>query len=205
MTPRTSRFRTTIALSALVALAGAVPAPARAAEAATALRYLDAKGTVLMTLAVKNGAVEATGLNGAALGRIKLSDDRVKLRDAGDVERLKVKRKDNGSEVEDGSGNRLYRIKDKGDGKLVLENAGGTTLATVRADGGGAEVRRDSGDVLAKVKAAGGKVTFEAASGDKLGEVEGASDTRAAAWLVIEKLSLAERAALWAFYARVAP
>ena len=204
MTKRTFRSLTVFALSALLTLAASGPA-ARAAESATRLRYLDAKGTVLMAFEVKDGAVEATGLNGAKLGKLKLLGDRVKLRDASDVERLKVKRKDNGSEVEDGSGNRLYRIKEKGDGKLVLDDAGGTTLATVRADGSGAEVRRDSGEVLAKVKASGGKVTFEGANGDKLGELEGASDTRAAAWLVIEKLSLAERAALWAFYAKVAP
>ena len=190
---------------AALGIVGGLTGEVRAAETAAQLRYLDRGGQPALVLKVREGAVDVSDGKGTALGTIKLGDDRVKFRDASDVERLKVKRKDNGSEIEDGSGNRLYRVKAKDEGKLELEDAKGRTVAKVKPKESGFEVRRESGDTVAKVKIRPGKIVFETEGGERIGDLEGASDARAALWLAVDQLSVPERAALWAFYAKVAP
>ncbi len=186
-------------------IVGVLAGELRATETATQLRYLDRSGQPALALAVREGAVDVSDGKGAALGTIKLAEDRVKFRDSSDVELLKVKRKADGAEVEDGAGNRLYRVKIKAEGKLELEDAKGRTVAKAKSKDSGFEVRRESGDTLAKVKIRPGKIVFETEGGERIGDLEGASDARAALWLAVDRLSVTERAALWAFFAKVSP
>ena len=83
---------------ALAAVAVALPAVA-AAQASVTLA--DATG--------RGETVTVRGTTDQPLAHIKIQGDRVKLRDAGGVERWRVKRKDYGAEIENGAGERLYR------------------------------------------------------------------------------------------------
>ncbi|MFN7951691.1 MAG: hypothetical protein U0610_08180 [bacterium] len=190
-----------------LALVSGLGARAAAAEAANAtkFRYLDRSGQPALTLEVREGAVDVSDGKGVRVGTIKLGDDRVKFRDASDVERLKVKRKENGAEIEDGAGTRLYRVKLKDEGKIEIEDASGRTVAKAKPKESGFEVRRESGDTIAKVKIRPGKLVFETEGGERIGDLDGASDARAGVWLAVDQLPIPERAALWAYFAKVAP
>ena len=55
------------------------------------------------------------------------------------------------------------------------------------------------------MKVRDGKLAVETEAGVRLLDVKGTTDARAGQWLALERFSLLERAALYAYFARVAP
>ena len=163
----------------------------------------DATGTPVARAERRGESVAVRSGTDQPLGEIKIESDRVKLRDAGGVERWKVKRKDYGAEIEDGGGQRLFRIRKSGTDEWKLEDASKTVLARVKPKDTGYEVRDAAGATIAKVKRRQGRLVFESEAGARLGELAGTDDARAGLWFALPRFSPLERAALWAFFANV--
>jgi hypothetical protein len=177
--------------------------PLAAQPAAEPLRFSTAAGQAVVTLTTAGDTVEVRDAKNELVARIKVEADRVKLRDAKGTERWKIKRKDYGAEIEDGGGQRLFRIRGSAKTEWKLEDAGKTVLARVKIKDGGFEVRDAKGATIAKVKPRDGRVAFESEAGARLYDLRGSADASAALWLSLDRFSPAERAAIWAFFARV--
>ena len=76
-------------------------------------------------------------------------------------------------------------------------------IARAKPKDAGFELRDAGGATIAKVKPRDGRVVFESESGARLRELSGSADALAATWLALDRFSLAERGALWAYFARV--
>jgi archaeosine-15-forming tRNA-guanine transglycosylase len=175
---------------------------ARAADGT--LRYKDAAGKTLISLRATDKGFRLSDAADQAMGSVKVAEDRVKLKDASDVETRKVKKKPNGAEIEDAAGARLYRLRVERDGAWALvDGAKDALLLTVRAKEGGFEMRKADGHTMAKAKPRDGQVVFETEAGQRLAVLEGTTDARVAVWMAAEPLSLAERAALVAYFQEV--
>jgi hypothetical protein len=180
------------------------PSPTRPATVVSVdVVWRDAAGTLLCTLRPHDDGFKIRDAQGAELGKVKATEDRVKLKDAGDVERWKIKRKNYGAEIEDGTGRRLFRIRSNADGEWKLADADDATVVKCKPKADGFEVRDAHDATLAKVKPRAGKLVFESEDGARKGELEGATNPRAGMWFALERLTLAERAALFAYFEKV--
>lgn len=186
----------------VIAFALAVTLPgALTAQAPLMLR--DPDGKAVAKTETRGARVTVRSGTDQPLGDISIESDRVKLRDAGGVERWKVKRKDYGAEIEDGGGERLFRIRKSGSDEWRLEDAAKNVVARVKPKDTGYEIRDAGGATIAKVKRRDGRLVFESESGVRQGELTGTDDARAGLWFGVPRFSPAERTALWAFFANV--
>ncbi|MBI2217459.1 MAG: hypothetical protein HYU51_09190 [Candidatus Rokubacteria bacterium] len=200
--------------SPLAALLVAAAVTCLLATAGRPLRALaQAPGGPLVTLADASGHAQLTVRGSDArltvhdaadrvVGHLKIETDRVKLRDLQDRDRWKIKRKAYGAEIEDGAGRRLYRVRRDGNG-WKLEDAGKRVLARVKPKADALEVRDADGRTIAKSKRGANGLVFETDTGRRTHTVSGHVDLGAGTWLALERFSLAERAALWAYFAHV--
>jgi hypothetical protein len=181
------------------------PRTSPAAASSDRMRWKDAGERILLEIGAKSeGEYRIYDPDDAPLGEIRVQEDRVKLKDAQDVEVRKVKRKqDGGAEIEDAAGERLFRIELDPDGTYKLRDAADVTLVKAKPKDDGYEVRDAAGATLAKVKVRVGKLSFETEAGQDLGELKGVTDARAGMWLAAEPLSLPERAALVVYFLEV--
>jgi uncharacterized protein YxjI len=177
---------------------------AGAPVAAEKIALKNAEGATLCKIKPKNEGYRVYDGADQALGEVKVQDDRVKLKDAQDVERIKIKRKEYGAEIETAAGERLYKIKISDEG-LKLEDAAGATLVKCKAKEQGIELRDASGATIAKVKPRAARLVFETEDGARLSDLDGTTNARAGMWFALERFSLPERAALYAYFERVAP
>lgn len=189
-------------VAAAAAFAVALAAPA-AAPAQAPVTLNDAAGKPVARTETRGERIAVRSGTDQPLGEITIESDRVKLRDAGGVERWKVKRKDYGAEIEDGGGQRLYRIRKRGTDEWELEDAAKARFARVKPKDNGYEIRDAGGVTIAKVKRREGRLVFESESGGRQGELTGTDDARAGLWFAVPRFSPSERAALWAFFAHV--
>jgi hypothetical protein len=188
----------------LVGLGLSLAATGAAQEAGIAqIRLTDADDDIVCKLKPKNGDYKVYDGDDAVLGKITVGSDRVKLKDDDGAELLKIKLKDYGAEIEDPAGNRLYKLKLDDDGTWKLRDASDSTIFKCKLKADGYEVRRASGETVAKVKAREGKLSFKTEDGTWLYGLKGVTDVRAGMWFAIDRLSMAERAAVCVFFLRV--
>jgi hypothetical protein len=116
---------------------------------------------------------------------------------------IKVKLKDYGAEIENAAGTRLFKIKLDDDGAWKLRDPGDETIFKCKPKEDGYEVRRASGETAAKVKVRDGKLNFKTEDGADLGSLKGVTDARAGMWFAVDRLTMAERAAVCVFFLKV--
>ena len=188
---------------ALVACSEKSPeTPAAARTSGTKIQLKAPDDTLLCKLKPRDDGFRIYDGKDVVLGEIRVQSDRVKLKDARDVEVWKIKKKDYGAEIEDGAGKRLYRIRLK-DGDWRLEEADDKVLAKAKPKPDGFELRDAEGKTIAKAKKRDGKVALETEAGERINDVSGTEKPLAAMWFALERFSLAERAALCAYFDRV--
>ena len=186
-----------------VGAAGLAAEAGNPAAAPGSFKFQDAEGKTLFRVRPTDDGFKFKLEDDTAAGEVKVQEDRVKLRDASDVELWKIKRKKDGAaEIEDAQGNRLFRVRPDGDG-WKLQDASETTLAKSKAKDTGFELRDAAGATIAKAKKRDGKVVLENEAGERLFEVDGIEDARAAQWFAYDKFTIPQRAALCAYFLKV--
>jgi hypothetical protein len=182
----------------------AVVATSPAVVAGEKLTYVDASDRVLLRIKITANGFALSDADAKPLGTVKKGSDQVTYLDAGDVERLKVKKTDDGALVEDAAQKEVYRLK-ADEGVWTIDDATGAPLAKVKTKPDGLELRAKDGGTIARLKSSEDKVVFENEQGERLALAKGTTRPQAAVWLALDKLSLAERAALWAYFETAAP
>ena len=177
--------------------------PGASGRAAPHLLWNAADGTTLLDLKPGPKGYKVFDGSGALVAKLRVKDDRVKIKGPDDTEQAKLKLKSEGAELEDAAGRRLYRIKPDAGGHWKLRDADGQTLAKFKLKADGFEVRDSAGETLAKVKSREERLAFETEAGERLSVLKGTSDARAGMWLALERLPLAQRAALLVFFLEV--
>ena len=140
---------------------------------------------------------------GAVLGTLAVSDDRVKLADPDGVVVLKVKVKEYGAEIEDGQGVRRFKLKQDDEGHWKVRDADDETVLKCKRKSDGFEVRTADGTTVAKVKARGGGLRGTTEGGEPLFVVYGVDEPEVGMWWSVDRLELAERAAVVVFFLEV--
>jgi hypothetical protein len=168
------------------------------------MRYEDASGNTLLKLKPKESGYRLLDGADKVVGEVKVAQDRVKLKDANDVEIRKVKRKSDGAvEIEDAAGQPVYKIKRGEAGGWKIVSATDVTIVQCQPNENGFEMRDGAGKTLAKVKEREGHLAYETETGEKRAELKGTTDARAGMWMAAEPLTLAERAALVVYFREV--
>jgi hypothetical protein len=167
------------------------------------LRLNDARHRLVIRIEPKGPGFLLWDGDGTPLGDLVLETDRLQLRDAAGVVQWTIRRKDFGPQIDSGAGERLYRLH-KRTGEWRLEDATKTVVTSIRMNDGEAEIRDGRGATMLTVKRIEPQgFVFATEAGARVAEVAGASRVTAGVWFGVERFSPAERAALWAYFARL--
>ena len=140
--------------------------------------------------------------DGTPLGDITVERDRLQLRDVGGSVRWTLKRKDFGPQIDNGVGERLYRLRKRTD-EWRLHDATKTVVARIRVRNGEADINDPRGAVMLHVTRRDQGFAFATSAGARVADLAGAHRVTAGLWFGVERFSPAERAALWAYFARL--
>ena len=181
------------------------PPPSAAAPAATPtptptaapMVIKDAQGQVILRITPREaGAYRLEDAKGEKIGKITVEPDRVKVKDASDAPRAKVKKKDNGFKLYAADEQVVFKGKLSGESKLKLKREDETEIGAFEGAAGhvgGVQVaaRPVTGGVEVSV---GGQVKYT---------IEGAIGAEPAALLAAPDLDLYQQAALLIFVKEV--
>jgi len=185
----------------VAALALVIALPLRA-QPPSEVRLEDAHRRLVIRIQPRGADFLLWDGDGTPLGDLAVQADRILLRDTTGAVKWAVRRKDFGPQIDTGAGERLYRVRKRTD-EWRLEDAAKEVVARIRQHDGEAEIRDTRGAVMLTVKRAERGFVFATEPGHRVAEVDGAGRVAAGLWFGVERFSPAERAALWAYFAKL--
>lgn len=172
------------------------------AQEPSELRLNDARHHLVIRVEPRGPGFMLWDGDGTPLGDVAIAGDRLQLRDVGGAVRWTVKRKDFGPQIDNAVGERLYRVQKRSD-EWRVEDATKTVVTRIRVRNGEAFINDPRGTTLLIVKQQEQGFLFATSTGTRVADVAGASRVGAGLWFGVERFSPAERAALWAYFARL--
>jgi hypothetical protein len=188
-------------LAALALALSLLPLPLHA-QSPGELRLNDARHRLVIRVEPKGPGFMLWDGDGTPLGDLAVAADRLQLRDTGGAVRWTVKRKDFGPQIDNGLGERLYRVRKRTDEWRVEDNTK-TVVARIRVRNGEADINDPRGATMLTVRQRDQGFVFATSAGHQVADIAGASRVAAGLWFGVERFSPAERAALWAYFAKL--
>lgn len=143
--------------------------------------------------ATPDGSTYRLEAAGSKLGKISVESDRVKAKDSAGTTTAKVKVKDYGFKIYKDDENAVMKVKRKGAG-FKIQTAEGATIGELATTAGKGEL---SGEPVEVVQEGGKRVVRR--GGASVGAVSGAFTDKAASFLALTELPMAQRVAAMVF------